>query len=450
MLIGYKDDLDKDLVQSYTNTGVVHIIAISGMHLALVYGLLLLLTKPIRRKRLQWLRAILMLSGLWMFALLAGAQASVIRSAVMFTCIALGEVLSRKGFVYNTLALSAFVLLIYNPFWLWDAGFQLSYAAVLSIVAFYRTIYNWIYFKNPILDFVWKTIAISLAAQILTTPVSLYHFHQFPVLFLFTNLVAVPLSGLILFGEIAICLLSWFAPLAKFSGRLTEILIYSMNHYIERMETISFSLWKGFSITTVQTFLLLGLVAALSLWMMEKRKWRLWFSLGCCLLFTFLRSWSFAQAYGQKTLIVYNIPRYSAMDLIAGRSYSFIGDSALLSDNFITNFHIQPSRVLYRIGQKQVLPLCCKEFEFCNKKILIIDSTQNFKASGFKRSIDILVLSKSPKLYISNLLKAFSIQQLIIDSSVPQWKAKRWKQDCDSLGLPCYNVNEKGAFVMNL
>ncbi|HLO37374.1 MAG TPA: ComEC/Rec2 family competence protein, partial [Lacibacter sp.] len=130
LLIGYKDDLDKNLVQLYTNTGVVHIIAISGMHLALIYGLLLLLTKPLRRKHLQLSRVVLILAGLWLFTLLAGAQASVVRSAVMFTCIAIGEALSKKTSIYNTLVLSAFLLLVYNHFWLWDVGFQLSYAAV--------------------------------------------------------------------------------------------------------------------------------------------------------------------------------------------------------------------------------------------------------------------------------------------------------------------------------
>src|SRR5215218_11087265 len=173
LLIGYKDHLDKNLVQSYTNTGVVHIIAISGMHLALIYGLLMFLTRPLSKKNYRWFRILVILSALWLFTLLAGAQASVVRSAVMFTCIAFGEALSKKTSIYNTLALSAFLLLVYNPFWLWDVGFQLSYAAVLSIVAFYRPIYSWFYFPNKLPDFLWKTMAISIAAQILTTPISL-------------------------------------------------------------------------------------------------------------------------------------------------------------------------------------------------------------------------------------------------------------------------------------
>lgn len=450
LLIGYKDDLDKNLVQSYTNTGVVHIIAISGMHLALIYGLLLLLTGPLRRKHLQLLRVILILSGIWLFTLLAGAQASVVRSAVMFTCIAIGDVLSKKTSIYNALALSAFILLAYNPFWLWDVGFQLSYAAVVSIVTFYRPIYNWFYFPNKILDFIWKTMAISIAAQILTTPISLYHFHQFPVLFLLTNIVAVPLSSLILFDEIFLCAVSLLPIIATYVGKIVQLLIYWMNSYIEKIERVSFSLWNGFSINILQTVLLSIAAVAICFWLMDRRKWMLWTALGSVLIFTVLRSLSFNEAYGQKKLIVYNVPKYTAIDLIDGRTYNFIGDSTLLYDDFIRNFHIQPSRVLHRMNQNQALPINCHDFEFCSKHIAIIDSTQYFSSAGSKQKIDVLILSGNPKLYISNLLRTFEINQIVIDGSVPQWKAKLWKHDCDSLNIHCFNVSEKGAFVMNL
>lgn len=451
LLIGYKDDLDKNLVESYTNTGVVHIIAISGMHLALIYGLLLLLTQPLtRKKQLHWLRIFLILSALWLFTLLAGAQASVVRSAVMFTCIALGEALSRRTSIYNTLALSAFLLLSYNPFWLWDVGFQLSYAAVLSIVSFYRPIYNWFYFPNKAMDFLWKTMAISIAAQILTTPISLYHFHQFPVLFLLTNMVAVPISSLVLFGEIAICAFAWLTPVARLLGRITEWLIYAMNSYIRRIETISFSLWEGFSINMLQTLLLSLAAIAICLWLMEKRKWMLWTGLSCLLAFTVIRSLSVNEAYRQTKLIVYSVPKYSAIDLITGRTCNFIGDSALLYDDFVRNFHIQPSRVMHRVTPKQTLKACCHEFRFGNKKIAVLDSTKYFVRLASRKSIDLLILSKNPKLYISNLLQSFSIGQVVIDGSVPAWKAKLWKKDCDSLRIPYHDVSEKGAFVMNL
>ena len=450
LLIGYKDDLDKNLLQSYTNTGVVHIIAISGMHLALIYGLLLLLTNPFSKGGMRWFRLALILAGLWLFTLLAGAQASVARSAVMFTCIALGEALSRKASIYNTLALSAFLLLVYNPFWLWDVGFQLSYAAVLSIVAFYWPIYKWFYFPNKLLDLIWKTMAISIAAQLLTTPLSLYHFHQFPVLFLLTNVVAVPLSSLILFGEIFICAFSWLKPAEIISGRVVERMIYWMNSYIEMFERVSFSLWKGFSIDVFQTVLLFIAVVAICNWLIDKKKWVLWTALGSLSIFMGLRSASFIEAFNQKKLIVYNVPKYAAIDLVDGREYSFIGDSLLLYDDYTRNFHIEPCRILYRTEEKQRLSICCKEFEIGKCRVAILDSSIRFLSLEPKEAIDLLILSKNPRVYISDLARTFAIRQIVIDGSVPAWKARLWKKDCDSLNINCFDVAEKGAFVMNL
>ena len=257
LLIGYKDDLDTALVQSYTNTGVVHVIAISGLHLGLIYALLLLCFNPLKKyPAFKWVRLVLILAGLWIFSLLAGAQPSILRSAVMFTCLAAGDCLSRKNSMLNSLAFSAFLLLCINPFWLWDAGFQLSYAAVLSIVLFMRCVYNWIYLKNRMLDMLWKLNAVTIAAQILTVPICLYHFHQFPNYFLFTNIVAVPLSSFILIGEIFLCAISVVPALALLTGKLLSSMIWIMNSYVELIDSMPFSTWEGLYVDTSQVFLL--------------------------------------------------------------------------------------------------------------------------------------------------------------------------------------------------
>ena len=256
LLIGYKDDLDKSLVQSYSNTGVVHVIAISGLHLGLIYWLLIWLFKPLQKRRLRWLRPVFILTGLWLFSLLAGAQPSVLRSAVMFTCIVLSDSLERRSSIFNGLALSALLLLCINPFWLWDVGFQLSFAAVLSIVIFMQPIYHLLYVKNKVVDFIWKLNAVTLAAQILTVPVSVYHFHQFPATFLLTNFIAVPLSSLILLAEIFLCAISLIPAVAALVGEIISWLIWLMNSYIEKIELLPFSLWDSLQISIPQAILL--------------------------------------------------------------------------------------------------------------------------------------------------------------------------------------------------
>lgn len=454
LLIGYKNDLDKTLVQSYTNTGVVHVIAISGLHLGLIYWILLQLLKPLQRKKqAKWLRVTLIISGLWLFSLLAGAQPSILRSAVMFSCIVIGESLSKKTSIYNSLALSAFLLLCYNPFWLWDVGFQLSYSAVLSIVIFMRPIYNWFYVKNKILDFIWKLNAVTISAQILTLPISVFHFHQIPVHFLITNLLAVPLSSVVLFGEIILCAVSFFPVVATFSGKILHWLIFIMNSYIEGIEKLPYSLWDGLQISWIQTALLFLFIAAAGWWLMEKQKIGAIIGLAALSAFVMIRSFSLLSTQQQQKIIIYNVPKQQAIDFINGKHFQFVGDSDLLKDDFTRNFHLKPSRILHRVepAMNNYSNTVANRYSIHHgKKVLLLDQTVSFDSGKKKQSLDLLILSKNPKVYISRLATVFEIKRVVFDASVPLSKKNYWKRDCDSLKIPAYDVSEKGAFVMSL
>ena len=144
----------------------------------------------------------------------------------MFTCIALGKNYFKATAIYNSLAASAFLLLCYNPYFLWDVGFQLSYLAVVGIVVFQKPLYNLMYIKNKWVDKVWQLIAVSLAAQVFTFPICIYYFHQFPVLFLIANIIAVPLSGIILYAEIGLLAFSWVPFLGIWLGKLVGWMVW--------------------------------------------------------------------------------------------------------------------------------------------------------------------------------------------------------------------------------
>lgn len=454
MLIGYKNDLDTTLVQSYTNTGVVHIIAISGMHLGLIYWLLNLLLRPLQqRKQIRWLKPILITALLWIFSLAAGAQPSVLRSALMFTFIVLGDSLSRKTSIYNTLSASAFLLLCINPCWLWDAGFQLSYLAVLSIVIFMRPVYNLLYFKNKIPDAIWKMNAVTIAAQLLTVPVSIYHFHQFPNYFLLTNLIAVPLSGIILIGEILLCTLSFIPALSLFTGRLLSLLIQLMNGWIEKVAALPFATWENLEITVAQTLLLYLLIILFGWWWQKRYKPALFAGLLSLLCFTGIRTHSFVQANNRHQLIVYNIPAMFAGDIIHGRQYSFIGDTALCGTSRPENIHLRRTRCQYRITGPAASQYTDNQIQFLqagNKKIIVARTTLAWKDDIRLPPIDLLILGGNHKQNLNRLSQHLTIRMIVFDSSVPAWKSHAWKKECDALRIPWYDVSMQGAFVMNL
>ena len=452
LLIGYTNDLDKDLVQAYSNTGVVHIIAISGMHLGLIYVMLVWLFKRIPLiNQSKIVQVILILSCLWLFSLLTGASASVCRAAVMFTFITVGKNIGRQSSIYNSLAASAFVMLCYNPYYLWDVGFQLSYLAVVGIVAFQKPIYNWFYIKNQYLDQVWKLAAISLAAQTLTFPICIYYFHQFPNLFLLTNIIAVPLSSVILYATIALIALSPVPYLGFYLGKLVNGLVWLMNQIILQINNFPYTVWDKIPATIVTTWLLYFVVIGASCWLLQKNKNWFKFSIISLLAFVAMHTYNNWQINNQQQLIVYNVPQHRAIDFIKGNNYQFIGDSILLQDGVLQNFHLKPGRIALQLNNRidtlSTNIATTNFFQFGNKKMLLIDRAINFEKPSQKIDLDYIVISKSPRLYIPKLAEVFNCRQYVFDASNSLWKIDKWQKDCEQLHLQHYSIPKQGAFI---
>jgi competence protein ComEC len=455
LLIGYKEDLDKDVVQAYSNTGVVHIIAISGMHLGLIYvGLVWLFSRLPFVKRSAITRVILILGCLWLFSLITGASVSVLRSAVMFTCIIIGKEFFKQASIYNSLASSAFLLLCYDPFLLWDVGFQLSYFAVVGIVWLQKPIQDLLYTKNKALQYVWEMCSITIAAQILTLPICIYYFHQIPTTFLLTNLICVPLSTLILFAEIALVSCAAFPPLALLVGKFIYVLTWCMNALIEFFNKLPLSLIDKVYATAFTTWALYGFVFLLAAALLRRNKKLVKISLVFLLLFAGIWSYGKIVLTQQKKIIVYNVSRHTAIDFVNNDKYWFYGDNEFKKDAALQNFNLKPARVSMQIEESKdtmkALTNSGRLWQFYTQKIMVIDSVVQFEHTNTKLKIDVLIICKSPKINISDFVSAVSPAVIVFDASNSLWKIAKWKKECEELHLQYFITGEEGAFVSDV
>lgn len=207
---GARDEVDKETIQSFTNTGVIHVLAVSGMNVGLIYVILDFLFRFLKSRRAGYfLHTLIVLSGIWSYALITGMSASILRAALMFSFVVMGTTLHRNSNIFNSLAVSAFLLIVWDPAIIRDVGFQLSYAAVLSIVVIQPFIYKQFFFKTWLYDKIWLLLSVTFAAQIGTLPFTLHYFHQFPVYFWLANLMVIPLVTLILYLSFVVVFLSF-------------------------------------------------------------------------------------------------------------------------------------------------------------------------------------------------------------------------------------------------
>lgn len=455
LLIGYKEDLDKELMQAYSNTGVVHIIAISGLHLGLIFFMLTWILKRIPLiKNSTHTKAVLLISSLWMFSLLTGGAASVLRSAVMFTSIVIGQSYFKRTSIYNSLCSSAFILLCYNPYFLWDVGFQLSYLAIIGIVAIQQPMYRMLFIKNLLVNKVWQMACVTIAAQMLTFPVCLYYFHQFPTMFLLTNLIAVPLSTLILFCEILLMFFLWIPYAGILMGKIISLLILLMNRFILFFNDLPFSKIDNIYSDIATTCLLYIMILFFSMWMIYKNKLLLKISLIATLLFTVRNVYSKGKVQYQKKIVVYNIPRYTAIDFISRSDYFFYGDSMPQENTMLRNFHLKPSRIALKLKNKKdtLKELLYKGglWKLSKTNFMIVDSKIKVEPLLRKIHVDALLISKNPIIDFPLLLSAIEPSVVVFDASNSLWKIAQWKKECERLLLPCHSVPEKGAFILNV
>lgn len=450
LLIGYRKDIDRDLLAAFTNTGVVHIIAISGMHLAMIFVAMQYLLTPFRKRRHgKAVSAAITLVVVWLFTLLAGAVPSITRAAVMITCIIIGSMIGRKTNIYNSLAVSAFVLLLADPYDLWDVGFLLSYTAVLSIVVFQQKIYRGLYFQNKIMQGIWNVVSVTLSAQILTLPLILYYFHRFPNLFIVSNLFAVPLSAVILYLLAAMVILSPVQLLGNLLGVAAEKLIILFNGMLQYLNEVPFNITDNICINFVQAILLFVLIFLLREFIDTKKSNYLYASLIALAAIVSIGIYESRKHSDQLKLAVYNTPGNIVIDFMEGKK-SFVVAKEPVARNSSTDtyvlkpatsyFHTQPADSLASVH------LSFPEIKFHQYHLFVLNAQASLPPLP-SPAIKLVLIADNRREDLSRLKELFPNAAYVFTNTNSLWKIREWKKECNALNLRCHSTALDGAFI---
>jgi len=451
LLIGYRNDLDQSVLTAYANTGVVHVIAISGLHLGLLFEVLMSLTSIWGRNgKKKWLQFAIVIPFLWIFSIMTGGSASVIRSAFMFSLLGIGGLIEKKGNPLNTLGAAAFLLLSFQPTWVLDTGFQLSFAAVASIIVYYKSIRQLVYFRNPAALKCWEMIAVTLSAQILTTPLIFFYFKQFPVFFLLTNLVAVPLSGWILLGELLLCILYPLQGIAIKLGFVLEKSILLLNAYVFRMDSIPFSSIRDIYVLPVQVFLLYVIVFGITLWLRLKLKTGFWIMFSSLLLFSIASLNQNLRIYRQQKLVILNLNGGPALLLVNGKSGVLLTNKPGKANYAPNNNKPETVKQYFKLRnlEKEELPAGGMiQISQEGRSILICRDKEINKLPLPLPKTDFFILSSNTGISMEFLFQKTHCQNWIADGTNSMWKIQEWKRAAERLHLRFHSVNESGAFI---
>ena len=459
LILGYKADLSPEIISAYSKTGTMHVLSVSGMHVGIVFFILNFLLKPMgRSKRLRLLRAVLIIGMIWFYSLITGFSPSVCRAAIMLTFFVFGKAINKRQNSYNLLAISAFILLIYNPFYLVDVGFQLSYIAVFGLVYFHPKIYHLLNFDNWLLDKAWSYTALSLAAQLATFPLSIYYFHQFPVYFLISNLfIVLPVIGM-MYAGIFFLLLPWdviLRPLGQFLNALIEF----TNHVLFYLEHLPFANWDKLWISLPQYLLLYIIIVCAVLAIIHRNKWTLTVAFSAMLVFCLSVSLQSIVNYNRNELVFFALRKNFAV------AYQHKSESIVLTDlkanDKTWGFSINPAidqsgsikKSVYGFNSQtrnKTYSLGLNYMQFGNYKVIKWDKSFNKKQYSDLVQVDGLWLSGSPTITIANLIKNVQFKHLLIDATNPDYKIKKWKEEAKKLNLKVHVLKKNPAFIVKL
>ncbi len=440
LLLGYREMLDKDLVKSYSSAGAMHVLAVSGLHVGIIFFLLKFSLGFLKRLRQgKYVFVFIILLALWFYALMTGFSPSVLRATTMFSFVLVGEqLINRKTSIYNTLAVSAIVLLVVNPYLIFEVGFQLSYLAVVGIVYLQPRIYNWFYVPNKILDHAWKITAVSLAAQIATFPLGLYYFHQFPVYFFVSNLLVIPVAILIIYFGVLLFVTSFIPVIAGFIGVVLAGVISFLNQAIFITEELPFSLVEEIAISRTDTYLLYVILISILVFTYYRRLKYFYLGGSLLLLFVVIQVVNEIGNSRNKDFTVYAVRNETAMEFSIGNTSYLITSKEMWNDENKMLFNIHHN--WFRKNITKPIFIAKDSLAFNNDHLIIQDNVIWFQGLTLLKlteesfiklnqlTIDYLWVDKDNINLLYKVEKEIRNTIILFDSSVPSYRVKYWQK----------------------
>lgn len=463
LLIGYDDLLDPDQRKEFSGSGAMHILCVSGLHVGIIFVLadkLFFFLK--KRKRALWLRPVLILLVIWFYALITGLAPSVMRASLMFSLVTIGGALNRKSHIINSISASAFLLLLYNPAIIFDLGFQLSYSAVLGIVIFQPHIQKLYLPRNKFKKYFWDIISVSMAAQIATGPISIMYFSQFPNYFLITNIIVIPLSGILIYSGLAFMLLVKIPFVSEIAGWLLVWEFKFLNFAVGFIEGLPGAVVRGIYLSGQATLLFYFLILLLFAWYMNRKVW--YFRLAAAVLIVLSIDFGYSQykRASRKEFIVHSIRNHSAISFVEGRNHFLFADSALKNTPAKLSYPLEGYSTRNGLKSRTLIDLSDSIATYKNarlyrgfllageKRIALVSGRSQMPEGDSQIMVDYVILRANPRVNAKELVTAFPGAVFVIDASSSFRRMQTWKEDFEKLKVPFYSVMDEGALVVKL
>lgn len=458
LVLGLRDELDNEQKDAFVKSGTVHVLAVSGTHVGFIYAMLVFMFSWWGGgTRARIVRGIFILFALWGYAGLTGACPSVLRATIMFSLFTLAGMTERRNEALNSLFAAALVLLLWEPHMLIEIGFQLSFLAVLGIILFYQPLLRLWIPNNRFVGYLWSLTAVSLAAQVLTTPLSLYLFKAFPIWFLPANLIVVYVAGIAVYGAVALLVLfriPYLGPLITF---LLSILLVVVDRVTVFFADLPGS-YPAIRTSFIDMLLLYAVVFLIAMWLM----WRTRAALHCALVSVglLLFSWGYSarRVEDRVTFTVYDDRKALQAAMTVGRHMTLLTDSGGTS----TWLEKKAERHARALGLRELDAIAQTDLfgQLHEAGVTVcgagrwsapgMDVYFHNDASGEPEALrcEVMVLHDIKYLAEADIeLLAGGAQQVVLAGGLP-WKLRAFVQRwCTARDIPCHDVREQGAFV---